>query len=178
MRAGFSFAILTGMTLAAHAATGALLAAFVPQYPAAAFSLGFASHFLLDAIPHWDYKLYSLSGEEDPLGMKFPLTLRFAADLVKIGFDFLLGIFVGCVLFPALLGFPLTFAVAVGAISATLPDFLTFLYTKYPRGILRSIMIFHMSIHAKLRLKNWKDGAAYQAAVVAIFACVFFFIRR
>ena len=185
-------AMLFLMTLATHAATGALLAAFVPEHPVVAFCLGFGSHFLLDMVPHWDYRLRSLEGknvavfhsdgtsetEIDPMTMKMPFGRDFLLDLLKIGFDFFLGILVGCVVFPLIFHFPLTLAVAVGAVSATLPDFLTFLYTKFPYGILKTIMEFHMKIHTAFKLKDWKIGFPLQAGMVAIFAFVFFLIKR
>ena len=184
--------MLFAMTLATHAATGALLAAFVPEHPVAAFCLGFGSHFLLDMIPHWDYNLRSLQGrtrvifhsdgtpenEIDPMTMSMPFSRNFILDLLKIGFDFLLGIFLGCVLFPWLFHFPLTLAVAVGAVAATLPDLLTFLYTKFSRGVLKAIMRFHMAVHAELKLKDWRIGFPLQAGMVALFCLVFFLIKR
>jgi hypothetical protein len=50
-----------GMILTTHAVVGAALASFVPSHPATAFVLGFASHFVLDAIPHVDYPIKSRS---------------------------------------------------------------------------------------------------------------------
>ena len=49
------------MILTTHAVVGAALASFVPSHPAAAFVLGFGSHFNLDAIPHVDYPIKSRS---------------------------------------------------------------------------------------------------------------------
>jgi hypothetical protein len=39
------------MILSTHAIVGAAIASFLPSHPTAAFVLGFASHFVLDAIP-------------------------------------------------------------------------------------------------------------------------------
>jgi hypothetical protein len=50
-----------GMILTTHAIVGAALASFLPSHPAAAFVVGFASHFALDAIPHVDYPIKSRS---------------------------------------------------------------------------------------------------------------------
>ena len=49
------------MILSTHAVVGAALASFVPSHPLAALVIGFASHFALDAIPHWDYPIKSRS---------------------------------------------------------------------------------------------------------------------
>jgi len=45
------------MILTTHAIVGAALASFLSSHPAAAFVAGFASHFVLDAIPHVDYPI-------------------------------------------------------------------------------------------------------------------------
>ena len=50
-----------GMILSTHAVVGAALASFVPSHPLAALVIGFASHFALDGIPHWDYPIKSRS---------------------------------------------------------------------------------------------------------------------
>jgi hypothetical protein len=52
---------ISRMILTTHAVVGAVLASFVPSYSATAFALGFASHFILDAIPHVDYPIKSRS---------------------------------------------------------------------------------------------------------------------
>ena len=44
------------MTATNHAVTGALVAVAIKQ-PAIALPAAFFSHFVIDAIPHWDYKL-------------------------------------------------------------------------------------------------------------------------
>jgi hypothetical protein len=49
------------MVLSTHAIVGAAISSFITSQPAAAFVLGFASHFALDAIPHWDYPIKSSS---------------------------------------------------------------------------------------------------------------------
>jgi hypothetical protein len=86
------------MILCTHAVVGAALASFLPSHPAAAFVLGFASHFTLDAIPHWDYPIRSNS--VNPL-LGAPLTVDYAlmCDVVAIGGDGLCGIIVSLLLF-------------------------------------------------------------------------------
>ena len=49
------------MILSTHAIVGAAIASFLPSHPTTAFVLGFGSHFVLDAIPHWDYPIKSAS---------------------------------------------------------------------------------------------------------------------
>lgn len=49
------------MILSTHAIVGAAIATLFPDHPALAFISGVASHFAIDAIPHWDYRLRSIS---------------------------------------------------------------------------------------------------------------------
>ena len=49
------------MILSTHAVVGGTIASFVPGHPVLAFVIGAASHFAIDAIPHVDYPLYSIS---------------------------------------------------------------------------------------------------------------------
>jgi hypothetical protein len=49
------------MILCSHALVGGAVASTIPSHPAAALLIGFASHFILDAIPHADYPIRSRS---------------------------------------------------------------------------------------------------------------------
>jgi hypothetical protein len=49
------------MILSTHAVVGGAIASLVPSDPILAAAAGFASHFAIDAIPHWDYPLRSIS---------------------------------------------------------------------------------------------------------------------
>jgi hypothetical protein len=53
------------MILSTHAIVGAAIASFLPSHPTIAFVLGFGSHFVLDAIPHWDSDQFCLGEPED-----------------------------------------------------------------------------------------------------------------
>ncbi len=117
------------MTLATHAVVGASLAVLAPN-PLVGGVLAFASHFVLDAIPHWDYKL--ASARKDPnnsLNNDLILGLNFIGDLVKIGFDLLLGSVIALVVFGWWQGVD-WHLLGAGILGATLPDFLQFAYMK------------------------------------------------
>jgi len=49
------------MILSTHAVVGGAIASFIPLHPLLVAVAGFASHFAIDAIPHWDYRLRSQS---------------------------------------------------------------------------------------------------------------------
>ena len=86
------------MILSTHAVVGAALASFVPSHPFAALVLGFASHFALDAIPHWDYPIKSRSvNPKIAAPMVFDRALL--QDAVTIGFDGVAGIISALLLF-------------------------------------------------------------------------------
>jgi len=44
-----------------HAIVGGAVASLFPSHPVLVAALGFASPFAIDAIPHWDYPLQSIS---------------------------------------------------------------------------------------------------------------------
>jgi len=135
------------MTLATHAVAGAALASLMPAHPAAAFAAGFLSHFLLDAIPHWDYHLASSRKDEaNPLNDDLVISRDFYFDLIKIIGDALLGLIVSWWWFgPYAL---------IGAIGAQLPDLLQFAYFKLRGPILTPLQTFHQWIHTDYRIKK------------------------
>jgi hypothetical protein len=86
------------MILSTHAIVGAALASFLPAHPIGAFIIGFGSHFVLDAIPHWDYPIKSRS--VDP---KFGAPVVFDSamwrDALTIGSDAVFGIMIALLVF-------------------------------------------------------------------------------
>lgn len=146
--------ILFGMILSTHAVVGAAAASLIPDHPALGFSIGFASHFLLDVIPHWDYKLYSMvKNPENPMQADMRFNRKFLIDIAKISFDGLLGILSAVLLFG--MSGPVFFLAALcGAAGGVAPDALQFAYFKWPHEPLSSIQRFHIRIHAKKRFEN------------------------
>ena len=135
------------MTLTSHAIVGAALASAVPTHPLVAFSLGFCSHFLLDAIPHWDYHLNSMQEDkENPLASDMKIGKSFLFDLCKIGLDFLLGFVLAFLFFGRSGNAPANLTLLCGGLGAVLPDFLHFVYFKWKHEPFRSIEKFHLKI--------------------------------
>jgi hypothetical protein len=143
-------ALEQGLTLTTHAIVGAAIASLLPAHPALAISAAFASHFLLDAIPHWDYPLRSDSMRPGLVGaMKFDGAVL--ADMLTIGADALLGLGLALLL----LARPGDRAlIACGAGAAILPDALQFAYMRLPREPLISLQRFHCWIHASRDLNR------------------------
>ena len=138
------------MTLATHAIIGAALATAIPEHPVAAFTAGFASHFIIDAIPHWDYPIWSDSVNPQ-VAAPVRLDRALVLDAVSIGFDALAGLAVSVLAF----GEPGAFAaVLAGAAGGILPDPLQFVTSRFPHEPLLSLQRFHMWIHTKRRLRT------------------------
>lgn len=151
------------MILSTHAVVGGAIASFMPGHPALAFAVGAASHFAIDAIPHVDYPLYSITVKRSaPSAMIFNWLL--VQDLGLIALDACVGLALTLWLYAS----PgATTAVLAGALGAMLPDPLQFVQKLYPREPLRSLQRFHVWIHTKRRL-NWPLGVSSQLSFVAL----------
>lgn len=130
------------MILVTHAVVGGAVGQIISN-PVLAFSAGFLSHFILDAIPHWDYPLHAKTGVD--LDVDMDISSRyFKHDIAKIALDILVG-------FMLVYFFHLSFWAACGAI---FPDFLQFAYFKLRWRILRWLQSFHIWIHSDLHLDS------------------------
>jgi hypothetical protein len=134
------------MTLTTHALAGAALAAFVPEHPVVGFCAGFASHLALDALPHWNYKVRSAS-----LNPRIGGAIRFDHDLLvdafAIGVDGIIGLLLSLLLFATPSNW---IAILCGMAGGVFPDFLHFVYTRFPREPLKSFAQFHIRIQNEI----------------------------
>jgi hypothetical protein len=158
MNWGASFLILS-----THAIVGAAIATLMPDHPGLAFLSGMASHFLIDAIPHWDYPLRSISVTRDPSPA---LTLNWSLlhDLGLIGLDVFVGLAVALWLYASPTA---ATAVLLGALGAILPDPLQLAHKLWPREPLRTLQRFHSWIHSNRELQ-WPTGVASQISFVLL----------
>ena len=155
------------MVLATHLVTGAVLGQVISN-PALALFSGFISHFLLDAIPHWDYHLASLeTNPDDKLDTKMALNRDFIFDLAKISLDLIIGVTVLFLTFK-FLNWQINASVILAALGAIIPDFLQFAYFKLRWPILRWLQAFHVWIHAVKRLDNRMILGPLLQAIVAL----------
>ena len=168
------------MTLATHAVVGASLAELFPSHPVTAFVVGFLSHFILDAVPHWDYKILSSyanpdtamdanKGESKALSSESLKPDRlFKLDVIRIGADASLGAALVLMLWQPHSLWQL-FVLVLGAFGGVLPDLLQFVYMRFPHEPMVAIQSFHNFMHAKSDLKNKPFiGIASQIAVVIV----------
>ncbi|MDE2001742.1 MAG: hypothetical protein KGI60_04235 [Patescibacteria group bacterium] len=145
------------MILATHGIVGGAIGYLLPRHPIAAFFLGFASHFVLDAIPHWHYPVLSeVKHPEDH--MKDSMDIHspyFPFDLAHIALDALTGAAVVWYFFhPALIIDPASISVASGMVGAILPDVLLFLAWEAHESLLVKLQRFHMWIHSKVDIDD------------------------
>lgn len=144
------------MVLGTHTVIGGTLGAISRAHPIIAFLIGFVSHFFLDAIPHWDYKLLSSTKRKtnNPLDGDMVFGKEFVRDIFYIGIDFGIGIIVTAFLF--LNGYlgdnEILNSIIWGAMGGVAPDFLQFAYMKIRKEPLTSLQKFHIYIHAERRL--------------------------
>ena len=151
------------MILSTHAIVGGAIASLMPGHPALAFVVGVASHFAIDAIPHVDYPLHSITVRRSAASA---LTLNWllVQDLSLITLDACVGLAIVLCLYasPGAI-----IAVLAGALGAMLPDPLQVLQKLYPREPLRSLQRFHGWMHTKRRL-SWPLGVISQLSFVAL----------
>ena len=142
------------MTLTTHAIVGATLATLIPNHPILGFAVGFGSHFVLDAIPHWDYALSSMEKDEkNPMNDDMTINKYFWKDLLKIGADGVLGLMLSFILLSGIFHQSI-FVVFLGAIGAMTPDALQFFYFKWRHEPLVSLQKFHRWVHSKKDLDD------------------------
>jgi hypothetical protein len=129
---------------------------------------GFASHFAIDAIPHWDYPLRSISlgrkADNRRLRIDFPLI----RDLTLIGADACFGLAIALLLFATA---STVWVIALGAVAGMLPDPLQFVQSLFPREPLKSLQRFHGWMHSKRKLA-WRIGVASQVAFATVVSVV------
>ena len=132
------------MTLTTHAIVGAGIASLAVYNPALGIGTAFASHFIIDAIPHWSYQIKSASIQPQSGITHITLNRDAVRDLAVIGSDALFGIFLSLVLFADIHNVRIVFA---GACAGMLPDALQFVYSRFKHEPLISLQKFHEWIH-------------------------------
>ena len=146
------------MVLTSHAIVGAALASVIPKYPLAGFVLGFASHFILDAIPHWDYQLRSSRKYlKNRLNDDLIIGPDFYLDLLKISLDLAVGFVLAFFIFGSFFW---------GMVGAVLPDLLQFVYFKARKTPLKYLQRFHRFVHADEDCVGPVWGIAIQVLLV------------
>ena len=156
------------MILSTHAIVGGAIASFIPTHPLLAAIAGFASHFAIDAIPHWDYPLQSIAVGKGADNRGLRLNRAVLADLAIIATDAGAGLALALWLFATPAS---AWVIGLGAVAAMLPDPLQFVHSLSPKEPLNTLQHFHLWIHSKRKLA-WRLGVSSQIAFAATVAAL------
>lgn len=138
--------------LATHAVAGAAAALIVRSNPILGFFVACASHFLLDAIPHWDYPIRSLEHDPKTLrGIRISFDRLFVKDFFRAGVDASIGAALSFAIIRPADGYTALIA-SLGIIGGMIPDFLQLVYYALKREPFISIQRFHSWTHSDIRL--------------------------
>jgi hypothetical protein len=151
------------MTLTTHATAAAAIAFFTPEHALLGCLLSFGSHFILDAIPHYDYHLYSHDYNHGGLGLRLATSKKLLLDFGRVGGDAALGLLISTALGFYLNASPLYFLLC--ALFACLPDFLQFVYGLKPLPGLTFIQTWHTKIHSSQKIATPLLGFAQQFVI-------------
>ncbi len=164
------------MILTTHAIVGSAVANLVPQNPVLGFILAFASHYLIDTIPHRDYNIDNLVEKDSKsIGAIFK-NLKSMLVLLLIGGDFFIGIILSFLIFAR--GEASLVATLVGIIGGVLPDFLQFLYFKFKKKPWTLTQKFHYFFHSPNEMKDKPFlGILNQIICSGTFIAVYFLFR-
>ncbi|MFZ3020095.1 MAG: hypothetical protein WA051_01060 [Minisyncoccia bacterium] len=153
------------MVLSVHTLVGGALGAVLPVSPVASFAIGFVSHFILDAIPHSDYPLQSLTKNADDRDKDvMSKDGRLANDLVVNGVDGILGFLI---LTTLTYNSPALFSAILGGLGACVPDGLQFLHFMFPNNKpLEAFKKFHGIFHTPLKVEEFMEKHVVLAVLV------------
>ena len=151
------------MILSTHAIVGGAIASLIPTHPLLAVAAGFASHFAIDAIPHWDYPLRSIAVGKGADNRGLRLNRAVLSDVGIIAADAGAGLALAIWLFATPAS---AWVIALGAIAAMLPDPLQFIHSLFPKEPLNTLQRFHHWIHSKRKLA-WRLGVSSQIMFAA-----------
>jgi hypothetical protein len=152
------------LTLTTHGVVGGAIVSLIPTSPVLGLCLAFASHYLLDGIPHLDYPIRSTSlRPKSAVPLKYDTALL--ADAITISADATLGVALALLLFAARGSIAL---VACGALAAILPDVLQFAYTRFPHKPLASLQTLHHWAHTSKGMRQPILGIVSQVIFLVV----------
>lgn len=159
------------IVIVAAAVAPLLVHPLTPTKAAAILGIAVLSHYTLDAIPHWDYKLSSIvkNDSRDQGGRGFsPRKKLFFEDLGKAAVDGLLGLIVAFLMLHLSFNLRDLTTLSWVALSAVLPDVASMFYIIFPVPPFSWFYNAHI-VHTKYRWQyGWMSGALSQVATVAV----------
>ena len=165
------------MTLTTHIVVAAAAASpFFPD-PMLSFSAGVMSHFLIDAIPHWDWKPLAVIREVDKNSVYYKLQSDikyFIYDFLRVFLDIALGLMFTYIVASSFLDEKIAIAVLLAAFGGVLPDGLQFLYFLKQKEPLATLQRFHEWIHSSIEFPPKRTFLGILCQVpIAVLALVF-----
>lgn len=167
------------MILSSHIIVASALSAPLINQPlgflnsALIFILSLISHFLIDMIPHWDYKVAFVEKFKEARKSGFPVSnkefkILFKADLIKFLFDGILGISLSFLIFNFPIDFEKILMFGFAVFGGILPDVLTVFYFIKKEPFLKFFWQFHNFIHGRRVSKDrFLFGAILQILTIA-----------
>lgn len=158
------------MTLTTHAAAATAIGFFLPGPWWLGWSLSFASHFVLDTIPHYDY-----DEKNDQSGF-FILKIhdKFKVNLLKVGLD-VIGSYVIPIFLCYSLGLPYFYILGCATL-AIVPDFLQLVYGLTKLSVLKKLQLFHEWVHSRRRVNNYWWGWLQQGSIVTFIVILLLYL--
>ena len=164
------------MILTSHALVGASLTNLFPNTPVIGFEIAFASHYIIDMIPHTDYDISDFIQHEEKTVKSILKNAAATLHLLFIVADFVVGILL-CVLFFVRDEKSLILTLA-GIAGGVMPDFLQFLYFKYKRQPWIFIQKIHDKFHFTKELENQKFWGIFFQFALPIFLLTIYFLFK
>ena len=157
------------MTLTTHSIIAAAVTKpLMRMHPVLIFAVAILTHYLSDAIPHWDYKILSLENAEDKEHRRIAHNRKLImTDIRNFAVDGFLGALVVFLLVRPITAQQWIWA-GLAVVGGCLPDFLQALHVlKLP--LLRLHQKLHDMFHTNIRLGPYPLlGIPFQAAIVAV----------
>ncbi len=155
------------MVLTVHAISGAAVGRLAFGNPIIAFCLGFASHFLLDHIPHKEYEIFSVKKNKEKSLIERNFSRKAVLrDILAVSADLSVGMaFVLFVVFRKPENLVVLFS---GAMGGVMPDFFQLIYAFYPRGFFAFMQKIHDFSHSRQGVKNPIMAWVFQIVIVVI----------
>ncbi len=159
------------MTLTTHSLiAGTITKKIIFTHPIIGFFVAIISHYLSDAIPHWDYPIRSLDKKEGVSVdvRKWRYSKSFFLDFLRFAFDAILGLGILLLIFQPR-SLRETLAVLIVVIGSVLPDFLQGLYLTRRFEFLQPVQRFHDLCHTKIKLGPYPIlGVPFQLLIVSV----------
>ncbi len=161
------------MTFGTHMVVATAVALPVLHNPAAAFAVGIASHYIVDAIPHWDWPLKSLEKKLGESHAASAVNLSVGAisiDMIRLAIDMSIGLIaLSSVLYVGGASWSIV-AVLLAMLGGILPDMLQFIYFATRMKLLSHHQNFHDAVHTDWKIPHhqYVRGVLLQAPVFLI----------